>query len=155
MRGRKQEQMQDFLEVHLHYEINMTRAAHVFLHSKIADQYFFNIMLESFFLHGRTLIEFLRKDEKSVKPADFTDGSYTQARKLPSNSLLERINSQIGHIGLKRTTSADEKLSIGDADLLMNWIEMELVEFQSALAPSWAAHFVMPKPISTPESRRL
>lgn len=140
------EQLREFLVEHLPYEISMMRCAYKFLTLEIKNQYFFNIVMEFYFVHARTLIEFFRK-KQTVKALHFTNESY---KSPASDGYLEAINKQIVHLGTNRSKLAAGKLSLADVDRLNIWIESELTKFQAALDPEWSSLFVMPADTAHP-----
>ena len=147
MAGGKKDTKRDVLLRHLKYELVMLNHTFQQLQMKSLPQNEVNVLIESFCLHARNLIDFFsdsHKDKGREAAAwHFTKDTYRPPAK--PKGLCEKINAQILHIRYDRTSAASEK--IGTADRLALWtlvrnrvayfLEELRPEYQSIWRESW------------------
>jgi hypothetical protein len=54
---------------------------------------------------------------------------------------MQRLNSQIMHLGKRRPSEAERKFSTEDAGKILGWVEQEKPRFLKALSPEARAHW--------------
>jgi hypothetical protein len=97
------------------------------------DRVLANAMIESFCIHARILIDFFY-GRGGVKAKEVTLKTYHpfQSGKI-SKALTEKLNTQIAHLTLKRTSVGSEKIGPADRTELFDAIMAELQIFKKHL----------------------
>jgi len=142
-----EQQLQDFLEEHLPYEVDMLRGTFELLQNETSHARAYALM-ESFCIHGRNLIEFFKnKDSCDFDPRKIAKDGYELRKTFIDSSHLERINEQISHLTRKRTRTAAEKIGPSTRKLILDRVEDELERLKRGLnqkyIPMWR---VAPRP---------
>jgi hypothetical protein len=145
------------LKEHLPYEIDMLDAATGYMESdesskglQPADRAIRNAVIEAFWVHARNLVEFFRRPKsKSVdamayeaSAKDFAEKFHT---KLKAKAVIDKINTQITHLGFGRISS-EEKLGGIDANWLKHAIDTEIKRFEQLLNPECRSYWVTRPP---------
>lgn len=109
----------EFFSKHLPYEITMLRGSHRLLRrlddlgarddAERTD--LANALIESFCVHARNLIDFLKGKNQDFKPHQFTVATYAPPAGTIARNAITQINEQISHLTRGRTTSAEEKIN--------------------------------------------
>jgi hypothetical protein len=133
----KADKMREVLTEHLPYEVQMMRTARELLGTRIQDQWFYNIVHESFFLHARNLIEALQGDN-DFKPKEICE---KWSRPPFIRNMMEKINQQIQHIAAHRTIVHDNKLKFDEVTRVAQWIEDELQSLEAKLKDEWRDYY--------------
>jgi hypothetical protein len=89
---------EEFFTDHLPYEINMLRVSFALLSTGVMGPALTNVLIESFCVHARNLIEFFKnKDSCDFDPRDFAIAAYQLEKRFLRDSILPKINNQISH----------------------------------------------------------
>jgi hypothetical protein len=150
----------EFLKRHLPYELDMFDAAAEYLQSPEfvapadaidrATSFKSNATIEVFWTHARNLIEFLTRPKSrsinemafAASARDFADGFHS---KLDAETVLEKINAQICHLGFGRKAIHEQ---LGSIDI--NWvkpaIDSEIRRFEDSLNPACVKHWTKRHP---------
>lgn len=127
----KAEDLHAFLAEHLRYEWWMLNAtfSRALKSGAEGDIVALNAFIESFWIHARISIAFLRNesDQNGIKAKNY-DKEY-KASSPPK--VLERLNSQITHFSKKREGA--EKLDAADMKAALEWINAEFDVFRNRL----------------------
>jgi hypothetical protein len=130
--------LDEFLQKHLPYEIEMMRdAIHALATRDKLSWFEKNAFIETFCLHARNLIEFFERR------GDYGPHSFTDAAKFNLNSgvlsvrTLRRINQQISHLNKRRTDDARQKINGDRLNEMHRAIEAEIERFVQHLKPEW------------------
>jgi hypothetical protein len=136
---------EEFFTQHLPYEIDMLRATYEFARaSRSAPEH--EALVESFLMHARNLIEFFQdRPSCDFDPRMFTGGSYQLNKDFIADQVLPRINRQISHLTVKRTSHDTEKLGPRDWALILGALEEEINRFTKALTREYAAKWAPPE----------
>ncbi|HET9935944.1 MAG TPA: hypothetical protein VFQ29_05750 [Methyloceanibacter sp.] len=140
---------EELLGEHLLYEIQMLHETRKALNGeRVSDQIITNALMESFCGHARNLNEFfvevLRDD--TLKASSFATADYGR----PMNSadrqtLFKKINKQISHLTIERTSVPEEKIGSADREQMYGWIYALLEHFAKHVRPelrsSWKIRF--------------
>lgn len=127
---------QEILQEHLRYDVDMLEGTFRLLNELIGDVIIGNALNESFCIHARGLIEFLTNHNKGVIAASFTDDQYAPFRSgRVSKALVDKLNTQIAHLTLKRTLDDTEKIGPADRQEIIAKIRLALDEFERHLKP--------------------
>jgi hypothetical protein len=76
---------------------------------------------------------------------DFAEGFRSQ---LHADTILEKINAQVSHLGFGRKTSPSEKLGSIDMNWIKPAIDSEIKRFESLLDPECREHWRQRHPIT-------
>jgi hypothetical protein len=106
----RDEKLHGFSADHLHYEINMCRKTLGLLAGGTADGVLKDVLVESYAIHLRALIEFLydpRRNPDDLRAGDFVkvDAAWLRARGAKPKALTDaqkRAHKQIAHFTKKR-----------------------------------------------------
>jgi hypothetical protein len=142
------------LHEHLPYEINMFRALFTALALGLPkDSLTRNAFIESFFIHARNLIAFLKNDSDcGFDPRYFTKTNYNPNTSFVPTKLWKKIIHQVAHLLPERTHVSSEKLGPKDRKDISDLIERELGRFESALTDEYRAKWPV-KPASIPAAK--
>ena len=144
---------EEFFTHHLPHEIEMFRATYELARAaRPAAEH--EALLESFLMHARNLIEFFQdRPSCAFAPPMFTSGRYQLNRDLVADTVLPRLNRQIGHLTVKRTTQETDRLGPRDWALILRALEEEIARFTRALSKDYAAKWApqLPPKTETPE----
>lgn len=131
------------LKEHLPYELNMLDAAFTFLHSPDhaelrRNEFCKNTAIESFWLHARSLIEFLTHPPSGggghVSARDFT----TKFQPVTiMQEIYDKINLGITHLLYGRKSEQGEKLGGYDMLRVKEHIDREIKRFENCLLPEF------------------
>jgi DNA-directed RNA polymerase specialized sigma54-like protein len=106
------------LREHLPYEIKMLRYTHDRLQAEVKDRESNNVLIESFCLHARNLIDFFRGQRNTKEYAcarDFTTKSYRPIDKeIHRQTVYKKLNDQIAHLTYRRAEDPAEKIGAGE-----------------------------------------
>jgi hypothetical protein len=140
---------EEFFTHHLPHEIEMFRATYELARAaRPAAEH--EALLESFLLHARNLIEFFQdRPSCDFDPRMFTAGSYQVNRDFVADTVLPRLNRQIGHLTVKRTTQEADRLGPRDWALILRALEEEIARFTRALSKDYAAKWAPQQPPKT------
>jgi hypothetical protein len=137
---------EEFFTHHLPHEIEMFRATYELARAaRPAAEH--EALLESFLLHARNLIEFFQdRPSCHFDPRMFTSGGYQLNRDFVADTVLPRLNRQIGHLTVKRTTQEADRLGPRDWALILRALEEEIARFTRALSKDYAAKWATQQP---------
>lgn len=144
---------EEFFTLHLPHEIDMLRATYELARAaRPAAEH--EALADSFLMHARNLIEFFQdRPSCDFDPRMFTGGSYPLNRDFVADTILPRINRQIGHLTVKRTAQEADKLGPRDWALILRALEEEIARFTKALrkdyAEKWSPHQQQQEPPKT------
>jgi hypothetical protein len=96
-----------------------------------------NALMESFCIHARNLIDFLQGKRKGVRARALTDNYMPFASGEIDKALTKKIEDQIAHITLHRTSDPKEKINGKVRAKLLRAIANELVIFRAKLRPEY------------------
>lgn len=92
-----------------------------------------NAYYESFAVHARILAEFLsNKDKKNLQAGQFITG-FCEAKPPNLTGPFIDLNEQVLHIGKKRPTESDKKVSIETAEKIYLWLNSAFDKFLDEL----------------------
>ena len=127
----------EFLREHLPYEMCMLRYAFQEI-GRPREQLDWNVHLESFAIHARSLVEFLLNKEdqhsRTVLGSDLVPG-YTAPEKDGVDHFMTKVNQQIAHLGTTRTREAAKKIGPERAQKALDWIEKAMERYLDAMRP--------------------
>jgi hypothetical protein len=152
--------LKEIFQLHLVYEGGMLAETHARLKARTYDDpVVVNALIESFCIHARGLIDFFN-GRKGVKASSFTEPTY---KPFPngqiSSGLIQKLNTQIVHLTLKRTTT--DKIDDDDRDELLVGITAELNNFVKHLTKEYRdlcgtdSTSVQPSATNMPSSARF
>jgi hypothetical protein len=124
---------------HVPYEIAMLRATLDALSAVEWPPLFRNILIESFAIHARVLIDFFNgKGGSDAK--HFVNATYVPfaAGKVPDR-LTRKLNQQVAHITERRVSGATDKLNGEDMIELRVLLDAEIAEFLRRMTPHYRA----------------
>lgn len=151
----QQPSLYELLEHHVSYEIDQMVASLMLLGNvKVPESWerqdswqkaLNNALMESFYVHARTLFEFF---EKKRGARECTEATYKPFQKVDTSIWVRKLNNQMAHVLDGRT--ADDSLKIGDQDRIdmLNALSDELEVFKMALRPEY-------KSISIPTIQKI
>ena len=129
---------EEFFTHHLPHEIEMLRATYELARAARPPAEH-EALVESFLLHARNLIEFFQdRPTCDFDPRMFTAGSYRLNRDFVADGVLPRINRQVGHLTVKRTTQEADRPGPRDWALILRALEEEIARFTKALRRDYA-----------------
>ncbi|WP_299817001.1 hypothetical protein [uncultured Roseibium sp.] len=130
--------LEEFLRRFLKYEVDMLRATHILILNSPDSQIVINVLIESFCIHARNIIEFLKNHGAcDVDPRWFTGENYKVDRNFLKKSLGDRVNAQIAHLSHNRTTDSKKKIDAKDRKELSDAVELQLSRFYNNLKVEW------------------
>ncbi len=126
-------EQKELLDEHLPYEVLMMRYAFETLRNP-QPQLAWNAHLESFAVHVRNLVHFLRNKESNLnfKARDFIE-DYQASEVKEIEGALSKLESQIRHLGKNRKTEPKDKVNPGRIDKLFKWTENGVERFLQQL----------------------
>ena len=127
----------EVIERHLPYEIGMLFSTYKRLEAGEPDHDVRNALIEAFCIHARNLIDFLKGKRKGVRARSVTDGYTPFAGTKIDRALTKKIEDQIAHLSIGRTSDPNEKIDGRVRSVLLWAIATELVEFQRHLKPQY------------------
>ena len=140
---------EEFFTHHLPHEIEMLRATYELARAARPPAEH-EALVESFLLHARNLIEFFQdRPTCDFDPRMFTAGSYQLNRDFVAEVVLPRINRQVGHLTVKRTTQEADRPGPRDWALILRALEEEIARFTKALRRDYAEKWSPPQPPKT------
>jgi hypothetical protein len=134
----------DLLGHHVSYEIDqMVAALRMLGNVKVPKEWqkqanwqkaLNNALMESFYVHARTLFEFFNK-KKGARL--YTDAAYEPFKGVDTSIWVRKLNNQVAHLLEGRT--ADDNSKIGDQDRIdmLHALSDELEIFKKALKPEY------------------
>ena len=132
-----EDKMLEIMERHLPYEITMLVCSHTALgtmiyskddHSKLVR----NSLINSFCIAARNVLDFLlNKINARASAVTFNYKPFAQGK--PEQSLIQKIQDQIAHITLNRTSDPEKKINGVVRDALSRAIIPELIVFRGCL----------------------
>jgi hypothetical protein len=136
---------EEFFTLHLPHEIDMLRATYELARaSRPGAEH--EALAESFLMHARNLIEFFQdRPTCDFDPRMFTVGSYQLNKDFVAEQVLPRINRQISHLTVKRTSRDADKLGPRDWALILRALEDEIGRFTKALTRDYAVKWAPPE----------
>jgi hypothetical protein len=129
----------EHLNDHLPYELLMLRYTYQQLH-KQQLQLNWNVYLETLAVHARNLYYFLTSKAKNLKANDF-DTEYKHKGHLTLTGTMQKLQSQVLHLGKERSSDPEKKTNTDHADRLYQWIEKEMSRFLASLSPEDRIHW--------------
>lgn len=142
---------EEFFTHHLPHEIEMLRATYELARAARPPAEH-EALVESFLLHARNLIEFFQdRPTCDFDPRMFTAGSYQLNRDFVAEGVLPRINRQVGHLTVKRTTQEADRPGPRDWALILRALEEEIARFTKALRKDYAEKW-SPQQQSSPKT---
>lgn len=124
---------------HLPYELDMLAGTFAKLEQGAADTIVRNALIESFCIHARSLIDFFN-NEQGVHASVFTADSYVPFSQGKIRSVLsEKLNTQIAHLTLRRTSDSARKIDDVARRELLDGLASALRDFTQHLKPEYAA----------------
>jgi hypothetical protein len=135
---------------HFGYEVGMLTETYKRLATlRIEDPILANALIESFCIHARILIDFFN-GRRGVKAKEVTLETYQPFQSgQVRQALTEKLNTQIAHLTLKRTSVASEKIGPDDRKELFDAIMAELQIFMMHLKKEYRS-IVLPGTLLTP-----
>jgi hypothetical protein len=136
---------------YLCYEIEMLGLSKARLEAgEIKDRVVINALIESFCTHARNLNEFFLERSgwrDSLKASAFTDVAYKPPRRTKRRiALFDKINQQITHLTVKRTSNVRQKIGPRYRDEMYKTLYADLLKFNRHLRPrlrrKWRIRFV-------------
>jgi hypothetical protein len=152
--------MNQIIKDHFRYEVQMLRYTHQRLCRGFAgtDKCEANAVIESFCIHARNLIDFLRETEsklsdgKYAAAVHFTDRYEAFKTHSMSDDLYGKLGEQIAHITYGRTNIDEEKLGAKERQRLFDLIAHEIPIFLGHLKEQyrllWEEPYMPPPPAS-------
>jgi hypothetical protein len=145
-----------YLREHLHYELLMLRFTWSRL-KRVRVRLLWNALYESFGVHARNLIDFLRneQDSRNFKASDFIE-KFEVAKKNKVDGVMQRMHQQLLHLGKQRTTDEDgeaKKINMVDVEKIGDWIETGLAQFTRELSEPYREHWQPDRMDSTEYSK--
>jgi hypothetical protein len=130
----------EFFRQHLPYEIDMLRGLYVELSCGEYSPLTHNAIIESFHIHARNLIEFV----KNKTSCDFDTRLFTELPYEPNGNFInlgleKSINQQISHLTTGRKSVETLKLGPPQWAQIGKAIEAEIERFEKALKPEFRA----------------
>jgi len=111
--------LDEYIKEHLIYEISMLKFTRTALMQSVENEFLYFVLLESFVLHARNLIDFFiieneKKHSDDVIARDFKTNSGKWLGKVENNrTFLEgikvRANKELAHLTLKRIAGKPEE----------------------------------------------
>jgi hypothetical protein len=149
---------------HLPYEIDMLRACYSgwqdFVQSVPSpttqeQQLCRNVLIESFCMHARALLDFFSKsnDPTDAIASDFTNGFVPtfDCSKEPLKTLRTKLNKELFHLTKNRTIVEANKFNMAaDGKLILDAIEPAIQRFVTCLKPEFQAFRCVTGPIPFP-----
>jgi hypothetical protein len=151
----KQDELDFFIVDTFSYEVEMVRETHkllcqadllstAFPDNKQIVRTLTNALIESFCVHARNIIVFLRRREKNM---DFLPKYFTKSYNPPDKdfinaSLLSALNDQITHLSVKRTNN-NTKIGHADREVIVAAIEDEIERFHDSLTKHFGDKWVI------------
>jgi hypothetical protein len=135
--------LRHLLSHHVKYEVDMLRAAYVFLLNPYLGDVAGNVFIEAFCIHARNLID-LFSERKELEAAEyaaakhFANPGYEPFSRSNIGQLYGKLNEQIAHLTFTRPRSDDVKIKATDRTHLMKLIESELQRFAADLKDEYA-----------------
>jgi hypothetical protein len=133
--------LKEIIERHLRYEIIMLFATFE-KEVIVPDRYIRAALVESFCIHARNLIDFLRgKSSKGprVRATSVTYDYKPFANGKIDKALTDKIEDHVAHLGFGRTSDPKEYINRRDRLALLRSIAVELIVFQQHLRPQYRA----------------
>ena len=124
---------------HLLYEFFMLNYCFECLTSHSLDVNHNNVLIESFCLHARNLIDFFwgKEPASGDRPSadHFTDKEYPNHRGADprGKAIYSKLNTQVAHLSYSRTSDRSKKISHQDRVELRQLVEPELAIFYAHL----------------------
>jgi hypothetical protein len=136
------------LDEHIPYEADMLSGTYEKLAGGIEDAIIRNAIIESYCIHCRNLINFLKNDDKNLKVKDFAP-TFDYKNVCKEKNYRELISNQVAHLSKKRHSESDEK--IGPELWREMYIELsgQLEKFQVALEGDNKKHWPGWEPLKT------
>ena len=150
--------LMEAFEHHVVYEVNMLRQTFGFLHVPAWSPELLNMIIESFCVHARNLIDFF--NENSATPGQ--SKGYVGAKHFctnyqpwteggPSKDLVGRLSRQISHLTYDRTSQNEEKIGPKEQLELVRLIEQELEIFGKCLRKPYASRWPFTRDVAQME----
>jgi len=139
----KETKLVEVIETHLPYEIGMLVFTAKLLETMQPgnlpenEAAVRNALIESFCIHARNLIDFLLGKRKGVRAKAVTDNYKPFASGRIDKALTQKIEDQIAHITLGRTSDPNEKIDGRIRAKLLRAIATELTAFRTCLKPQY------------------
>jgi hypothetical protein len=130
--------LDELLHIHVRYELDMLFATFELLRLPASNVVVGNALIESFCMHARALIDFF-DNTQGLEAREFTDAAY---RPLPkdqlgiSDTLINKLNTQIAHLTKKRVDAPSLKIGVTDRQNLRDGLLRALRHFEQHLLPS-------------------
>ncbi|HWM48843.1 MAG TPA: hypothetical protein VNR11_18220 [Xanthobacteraceae bacterium] len=125
---------------HLPYEVNMFRALYSYVSQPSPSRLVRNAFIESFHLHARVIMEFLKDDRLCVvDPRRYTTSAFLVNGDFIPRKLEAKINQQIAHLTRERTDDEKYKLSDHEREQTFQVIQKELARWERELTPECRA----------------
>ena len=113
----------ELLSDHLPYELLMLRYTFREIHlTQPALRW--NALFESFAAHARSLHEFLtgKSDNRNVHATDLVP-DFKPSKPDRVRGKVDALNQKILHLGTTRSAAQNDKINLGDAKVLFDWLE--------------------------------
>lgn len=130
--------LEELLHIHLRYELDMLFGTFEQLRTPVPNAIVGNALIESFCLHARALLDFF-DNTQALHAREFTHAAYSPLLKGElgiSDTLAEKLNTQIAHLSKKRVDEAGRKVGVDDRQQLRAGLLKALRHFESHLLPS-------------------
>ena len=126
-----EDEMISYLKDHLPYELLMLRYAFQKISSKQEQaQLDWNAYYECFVLHARNLYLFLTNgDAANAKAARFIKGGFESDKTEDTISVFQKLGTQVFHLGIKRPSEQETKVTLDDAEKVNRWVEENFKSF--------------------------
>ena len=122
--------LREIIKQHLTYEIEMLFATQAKLQAGEPDRNVRNALIESFCIHARNLIDFLRGKRSGVRASSVTYDYTPFADGEIDREYRRMIEEQITHLGFGRTSNPVEQINGRVQATLLSSIAKELVRFK-------------------------
>jgi hypothetical protein len=127
----------ELLRRHIPYEVNMLRATYKELLAPSPSRLIRNVVIESFHIHARNLIEFFKNDKQCVvDPRRYMTPDYRIDGDFIARSLETRISQQIVHLTAQRIAGKGQ-LDNPERDQTVTAIEQQISRFEKHLTKEW------------------
>jgi hypothetical protein len=137
----KADAKKELLSNHLPYELLMLRYTYREINAT-QPALRWNALFESFATHARGLHEFLtgKSDNRNGHATDFVE-AFKSRKPDKVRGKIDALNQKMMHLGTTRTARQEEKIDLGDAKVLFDWIEGEVLRFVGSLPENLKKHW--------------
>jgi hypothetical protein len=128
----------EIIRQHLTYEIEMLFATQQRLQQGESDRIVRNALIESFCVHARNLIDFLRGKRSGVTAKAVTHDYKPFVKGEIDKKCRHMIEEQITQLGYGRTANPEQQINGHVQIVLARALAEELIEFQRHVRPGYS-----------------